>query len=149
MSQSPSLLVVYAWPLSHLPLLRMLNPESLSPRHGDSVMKTKKMCDCGFPQSHPRPHEHSLPDKPQHTPAPWYVGESLRGITLYDADKLPLLGMNPNSDVDAAFIVKAVNCHEELVSALRAIRLRIQKGASILGSLEVVERAIAKAEGRP
>lgn len=103
-------------------------------------------------------------DKSQHTPTPWKLYGDYRIV----GTKGQLIGslidskLNPEErNANATYIVRAVNsfeknekeleflrnCHEELLSALRAVRLRIQKGASILGSLEVVEKALAKAEG--
>lgn len=56
---------------------------------------------------------------PSHTPTPWFIkngqlkGQGLTTGVLYGGNPTELWRAN------AAFIVKAVNCHEELVEALQ------------------------------
>jgi hypothetical protein len=52
---------------------------------------------------------------------------------------------------NAAFIVKAVNCHEELVEALKSVKeslLDIHRDDTLDGCLMVIEDALARGEGK-
>lgn len=86
-----------------------------------------KMCDCGFPQSNPKPHQHSLPDKPQHTPTPWYT-DSEWGFHCpnqnHDAQDVDTKIFEAETVANAAFIVTAVNAHEIYETTLRRIAER-------------------------
>lgn len=95
--------------------------------------------------------------KPSHTPTPWALNEPIKTeiVSGYGSTDI---GVAQNlREADAAFIVRAVNSHEELVKALKDV-LFVLKGQAEHGnfldsserdiSLEgVVEQAIAKAEG--
>jgi hypothetical protein len=95
--------------------------------------------------------------KPTHTPTPWTTG-------LYDASvaftqigvhvavckpDLSLLAVcgparDEQSEADAAFLVRAVNAHEELVSLLKTMEYM----APNTELNNRIKKAIAKAEGR-
>lgn len=81
-------------------------------------------------------------DKPQHTPTPWSV-DALGYLRGPDSENI--LEVKEN----AAFIVRAVNSHEELVQLLRRIR-EFDRHTPLLGTdmVQDIERAIAKAEGK-
>ncbi len=57
-----------------------------------------------------------------HSPLPWRFQDDDFPVSLLDRDgRFVVWEMNGSGEqrnVDAAFIVKAVNCHEELVAAL-------------------------------
>lgn len=92
--------------------------------------------------------------KPQHTPTPWvcYLSTVYKperddldsSLDAIDQEKIVCSVINTP---DAAFIVKAVNCHEELLTALK---MAIDR-PKVLPSKEFIEackQAIAKAEGK-
>lgn len=74
----------------------------------------------------------------KHTPTPWEVGDTGDGwnisATLADANgvRIHRVARKLDSEADAAYIVRAVNAHEQLVEALRDVlsvaRNRIQGG---------------------
>lgn len=85
--------------------------------------------------------------KPQHTPTPWSVGMGL-SIT-HKGDGAGVIAQIKNIDAgigvmtaNAAFIVRAVNVHEELVDALKT--LHRESGVPS----PAIDRLIAKAEGK-
>lgn len=54
------------------------------------------------------------------------------------------------SPEDAAFIIKAVNCHDELLTQLkRAQRMLLQTNWQIDGAMDDIAESIAKAEAKP
>lgn len=90
----------------------------------------------------------------KHTPTPWKIEE-------YEIDKLLVIGNNTTeiaytrSFEDAAFIVRAVNCHEELLAtAKHLLDLLADFSNGDLPPVDVKARwtdyaqAIAKAEGK-
>lgn len=81
----------------------------------------------------------------QHTPTPWTFSPMgmiiARTVTDDDGDNLVLGSMN--NPENAAFIVRAVNCYEELLEALRNFR---DKGIGYNGP--DLNKLIAKAEGK-
>lgn len=97
-----------------------------------------------------------------HTPIPWK--HSKEGLYLIDANdktilrQIALCGKTPKDDIrlenerkeNAAFIVRAVNSHEELISAsqslLNALDADNPENATICGAKAVLSDAIAKAE---
>lgn len=88
--------------------------------------------------------------KPQHTPTPWKIEESYVGarymVRSAHGDETAMTRYRE----DAAFIVRAVNCHEELVEALKgAVRaIEYLSGTTKHGLIyEAAKQAIAKAEG--
>ena len=70
----------------------------------------------------------------EHTPTPW--PENINLMALMERD---------NWTENRAFIVKAVNCHEELLNALKAALYDV-KNSMYTTSLKTIEKAIAKAE---
>src|ERR1700682_5153340 len=110
--------------------------------------------------------------KPQHTPTPWSVATSIKEFvpkTQGGGLKVRLLGngfqrlgtMNASEDTElaranAAFIVRAVNSHEELLEAAKVALERLGKlpGSAEIGTrnpgelsaCDMLQRAIAKAE---
>lgn len=106
------------------------------------------------------------PNKPQHTPTPWYVSENTLNDestkqTIWIDDMsgnavfvLPKMGGRTYQAQmeDAAFIVRAVNCHEELVQSIKEMREYVEeayetKGPTLFNILNRAEKAIATAEG--
>lgn len=99
--------------------------------------------------------------KPQHAPTPWrvshYTGGILEGVNVIrsDNDEIDICSMVDHPKVgkaNAAFIVRAVNCHEELVGMLKVYRNELMERANkgdkaVLHGCQLVDRAIAKAEG--
>ncbi len=112
----------------------------------------------------PKQAEHTgKPHLPAHTPTPWYIerGYSVFGKTL----KIPFFrhiastgGIdNPAAVADAAFIVRAVNAHEELIGIVRFDAQLIHEKHNHPGKSFTTcddpycvtrRNAIAKAEGR-
>lgn len=104
--------------------------------------------------------------KPQHTPTPWKVMHNEIGLewNIEAGNELiaVLVPKNQRNLDNAAFIVRAVNSHEALLSALKNIRSNIEalpeiikRGAVLVGDWETVEsmkifadEAIAQAEGK-
>jgi hypothetical protein len=75
-----------------------------------------------------------------HTKTPWrLVGRA----TIRDEDGWIATVERRNRDANAAFIVRAVNCHAELVEALEACA----KHRLLFSVRKKVEAAIAKARG--
>jgi hypothetical protein len=80
--------------------------------------------------------------KPSHTPTPWKMRQEIRtmpkrlvedkkGITDFYIDGEPMMGLPVKklvaqcellNEANAAFIVRAVNCHEELLAAAKGAR---------------------------
>lgn len=109
-------------------------------------MKTRKECKSeGFCETHDGVHP-----KPQHTPTPWHVAATWSQTDIVDdaqkgkgAWALVAKAFKPG---DAAFIVRAVNSHEELKESLRLAANVLKDDCP-----EMAKRffeAIAKAEGR-
>lgn len=98
---------------------------------------------------------------PTHTPTPWKVcGQSIqcdKGADSYEVARMPVLPSAPHlfwdqlpqNEADAAFIVRAVNAHEELVELIRsAIPWLVTSPGNPKKLVKRMEEAIAKAEGR-
>ncbi len=90
-----------------------------------------------------------------HTKLPWSVGHSISGVVTIDdknnhlmqALKNPEFGSNDLSEANAAFIVKAVNNHENLLDALKDIaRGQLQVPDFERYAKNVAARAIKQAE---
>lgn len=101
----------------------------------------------------------------KHTPLPWSVvltdhpdnGDDCWGI---DAESGSVgFCEGPNDEANAAFIVRAVNCHDDLVAALNQVKAAFSKndmteakrapwipGGDARRILTIVDAAIAKAE---
>lgn len=97
----------------------------------------------------------NVTDKPQHTPTPWRIREVKYGTSRTGVIE-QMLGGNlyigeiadnqTGPDVaiaNAAFIVRAVNAHEELVRELKRCRLLLAGHQD----MDKVDEALAKAEG--
>lgn len=77
----------------------------------------------------------AAPAKGAHTPEPWFVHdvhtpESGTFVNVAVVDSVAIIARQDGDDVgtphgDAEFIVRAVNSHAELVSALRAVDQRL------------------------
>lgn len=95
----------------------------------------------------------------KHTPTPWKI-EVVEGLSIYGPEGLLLADLKGNhqTKANAAFIVKAVNCHEEMLTALRSVRNEYRRYVlndpknieDAIGSrvLAQIDRAITKAEGK-
>jgi len=82
-----------------------------------------------------------------HTPLPWMWRE--RYLVSADANNsLVLQDVDPIgcSDEDRALIVRAVNCHHELVDALRVMMDPNEANTSFAGAYERAAAILAKAE---
>jgi hypothetical protein len=94
------------------------------------------------------------------TPTPWmtegrYVLNSVGGISI--ACTTQLKGKNESQDIhfekiakaNAAFIVKAVNCHEELINVVKALSELMGKSDYAFSEVNLwAHQVIAKAEGK-
>jgi hypothetical protein len=91
-----------------------------------------------------------------HTPAPWYSdgieiwkGEDVRVCEVVTRAK-PADYVEGVSKANAAYIVRAVNAHEDMLSALKELKavLELSEATVVFGAqYKVVCDAIAKAEG--
>ncbi len=99
--------------------------------------------------SHPDPLPSRMTPKPAaHTPTPWTI--DARG-SVTSEDKQNVIMIQPSFALDfndAAFIVRAVNSHEEMLSVLKEIKKIIHLQDFYSEFLSVVDKAIAKAEGK-
>ena len=98
--------------------------------------------------------------EPVHTPTPWFNwGTYHQGRRPTICSKAPGSGYSVgseiasvNTDADAAFIVKAVNSHEELLGELKSLVAWIEefpeRAESMERQLNNAKVAIAKAEGK-
>ena len=82
---------------------------------------------------------------PSHTPTPWKVGEEYEILGPNEKVVATTYHNRPEVEANAAFIVRAVNAHEELLEALRYV---VDSGESYERVQEIAVQAIAKAEGR-
>lgn len=81
--------------------------------------------------------------KPQtHTTTPWTHNPEMSDSSISGADGVVARACH---SWDAAFIVRAVNCHEELLIALKTLRDGYKRRGL---SCDNADRAIAKAEGK-
>ena len=132
-------------------------------------MKTRKAdCMCGTYDYKPHfktdPHGSAVINKPQppaHTPGPWKVSQT--GKFVMHSRPGTVLNVCEASEADAAHIVRCVNSHEELLTALKSAAKVIHLG-HIAGmshenvgyffedcghiKCEPYRQAIAKAEGK-
>lgn len=85
----------------------------------------------------------------KHTPGPWRVGDA--GATVFGPKKpdgsLPEIIASRLKGDNARFIVRAVNCHDELLEALRNIANDSRFWQLDSSYQEQARAAIAKAEG--
>ena len=88
--------------------------------------------------------------EPNHTPTPWRV--DIQGNLRQETGKEIVVSVMPhtnrNKTDDAAFIVRAVNSHEELLKALKFVvtNYELSEALKKIGALEAFVQAIAKAE---
>lgn len=102
-----------------------------------------------------------------HTPTPWFVsgvrhkigGQEWHGINRYDEAKkkdenIACVGYDPRSGLgmaDAQFIVRAVNAHDDLVAAIKALRAAAMeerpysKSVHMAVAMDVSHEALKKA----
>ena len=79
-------------------------------------------------------HVHECTDcKPQHTPTPWKVeGPFLERSIFGEKDLVTrLVGTDPTQASNAAYIVRAVNAHEELVETLKGVKAWLESKAIV------------------
>jgi hypothetical protein len=59
-----------------------------------------------------------------HTPTPWLLGNDRETIIATDDDIVVDCGIRraEEAEANAAFIIRAVNCHEELLDAVKCLR---------------------------
>lgn len=91
------------------------------------------------------PSKQPTPQSPTHTPTPWVFN----GESIIDAK-----GNSAMTKANAAFIVRAVNAHEELLVAIKTLTAITydtvnydQNDADTVKAVEMAENAIARAEG--
>ena len=100
------------------------------------------------------------PTTQTHTPTPWTMMDFDHGTAIiYDKEQTVVIPKLTNK-ANAAFIVRAVNAHEEMLSALKEMRTRYARLEGLYaekagitydcpnGTIKLANRAIAKAEGR-
>lgn len=116
-------------------------------------------CSCGKDE-HFESELHGLTMKTKpvtHTPTPWklYKGanSTLAPSIGTDFDEIaPMFGSSREDYANAAFIVRAVNAHEELVKISRDLMFSVQRlanGETLYSQLlKDAAKAIAKAEGK-
>lgn len=102
--------------------------------------------------------------KPKHTPTPWsmeddnfsesrFIVSDSNGYHIGIADMLPIVKKwdhfvaldRETIKANAAFIVRAVNSHEELLACLKSCRLTMNTAGMPVGH---IDNAIASAEGK-
>lgn len=88
----------------------------------------------------------------QRTPTPFKVDKGITHNKFLILDKkgegIAAMYEGPNAEMDAAFIVKAVNAHEELVAALKEVLARATNGNFAWGPVNQIHKALARAEGK-
>ena len=95
--------------------------------------------------------------KVEHTPIPWIVKPDMGNLDIVSGDVVvaeitALMGVDEGDHANADFIVKAVNCHDELVAACKE-SLEIIKAlmgpTTVAISTASIQAILAKAkEGR-
>jgi hypothetical protein len=97
-----------------------------------------------------------------HTQLPWSVNEPPDALAIVAADGREIASMEHDTDemtadegeANAAFIVLAVNAHDDLLAACEALHVRLfreqggQENSPWAAPLRLLSNAIAKAEGR-
>lgn len=105
-------------------------------------------------------HKDGLPNEVKHTPTPWHLHD-MEMATVCGPDNLfialceAVSRRHMEGKENAAFIVRAVNAHDDLAAALKET-LRALEVADPAGSMgsnsslskQVARAALAKAEGR-
>jgi len=95
-----------------------------------------------------KPEVRPMRNEMKHTPTPWTLQKFSSGYEIDGANGREVLTMWSNTedaDSDAAFIVRAVNAHEELLSLVQAITEGVEMNSEFI---RACEQAIARAEGR-
>lgn len=91
--------------------------------------------------------------QPTHTPTPWFfTEENFEGLNSIREKEHGLRVAQARSEANAAFIVRAVNAHDALVSVIREMKDMIASKNTLSkwedNWLAAAVAAIAKAEGR-
>ena len=87
----------------------------------------------------------------KHTPTPWELEgnchiKSIEGWAIADCD-LDYSSLNlDQQEINASFIVRAVNSHEALIFALRRARAGLCKEAVENGVCQIIDKALKQAE---
>lgn len=86
------------------------------------------------------------PPQPTHTPTPPWTFQDIEGIR--DARGIPV-----DIRANAAFIVKCVNVHEEMLIALKLARHKIAmwpegSNPEFFPEIKAIDEAVAKADGK-
>lgn len=82
-----------------------------------------------------------------HTPTPWKVWPN-DGVNILDTGTHSISIARALKCADAAFIIRAVNCHEHLLSIVRELRYRSFDPKFKGWDFKELDQVIAKAEGR-
>jgi len=95
-------------------------------------------CDCGYKST-------------QHTPGPWNSDTHINPRNVYAGDLIVAVcqyvdGTDAEVNANAAFIVRAVNSHDELVGLLQHCREYLG-GYAEKPDMAVIAKALAKATG--
>ena len=112
-----------------------------------------EMCECGFPQSYPIPHEHSKEreayerakrpaqgQQTEHTPTPYEY--PIDCGCIFSEDREIALVHGEDRAANAAFIVRACNSHDALVEACKQALYAIP---TTHGAFQTVRKAITSA----
>ena len=108
------------------------------------------------------PDKHDLAQQPKHTPTPWRcsapvergfptlfipfdLGEGWSENSRYGEDRSVIHSQNADNDI--AFIVRAVNCHDELLETLDEIRDRAVFDEMPETLKNKIKKVLAKARG--
>lgn len=142
---------------------------AIAVKRGMNNMSAKKMMrGCGeslrvknsdeCPDLEKHDYEVGIESKPHHTPTPWKVIESLKGIgTIYGQCTQECLGTGKTHDhlemvgeisiANAAGIVRAMNCHADLINALKNLLVADGNKETFNKAWEYDRAVLAKAEG--
>lgn len=81
----------------------------------------------------------------RHTPTPWHQGKEFKAqVVDKDLFHIADCGIGNASEANAAFIVTAVNCYDDIVEALESALKELKYGADH-EAIEKAEQALAKA----
>lgn len=88
-----------------------------------------------------------------HTPTPWKIEWNIDPINAGEHSTGEVQIWADVSEADAAFIVRAVNAHQEMKLTLESVLANIQENKEAFGGsrysiISMIKKAIAKAEGR-
>lgn len=90
-----------------------------------------------------------------HSPTPWRTNVARRSdgqiivvhVVTSDGTSVAQMAGHPNETANAAFIVRAANCHDDLVTTLRQSRKTFE-ALQLWNCVSTIDAALAKAEGR-